>query len=705
MVVCLCNLCLLEIISDYPSWFLILCVLGGLAYAVTLYTKDRTNRHFSKWLIVLLGIMRFTAVTLIALFLLKPLIKSVDREEEKPIIVIAQDNSVSIGVNADSAYVKSRYLNELKLVRDAFGDQYDVRTFSFGETVTEGLDSIDFSEKFTDYSTLMEEMYNRFSNRNLGAIVIGSDGLYNKGLNPEFASTKFDVPIYTIALGDTSVKRDVLIKEVANNRLAYLGNKFPIEVVVEGIQAAGETVQVTISRKGANLFSQTVRIEDKYHSEKISTSLSAEETGLQRYTVSISGIEGEFTTANNRKDIFIDVLDSRQKILLLAAAPHPDLAALTSAIETNRNYEVEVELEDDFDGELSDYNLVIFHQVPSGNSKGFDLIHTALQENIPSLHILGSQTNFNQYNGLKTGFSLKNFTGTINDIHCSYAKGFSLFKLSEGTQTIFENLPPLQMPFGDFDQAPGATPLLTQRVGLIETPQILVGFNKVNECKIGVIAGEGLWRWRLVNFLETQDHKAIDEFISKTVQYLANKEDKSFFRVTGESDLLENQSIILEAELYNQSYELNNNPDVELEITDESGAKFEFVFGRRGDAYRLDAGSLPVGNYSYEANTSLSGKAYKERGEFSISPVQLELTVSKADHGLLYRWAQAHEGELVYPSGLASLPGQISARKEVHAVAHETKVLSDLINLKWILFLMLGLLCIEWLLRKRNGTY
>lgn len=649
--------------------------------------------------------MRFAAVTIIALFLLKPLIKSIEREEEKPIVVIAQDNSVSVGVNSDSAYVKNKYLNELKLVRDAFDDQFDVRTFSFGETVTEGLDSINFSEKFTDYSSLMEELYNRFSNRNLGAIIIGSDGLYNKGLNPVFASTKFDIPIYTVALGDTTVKRDVLIKEVANNRLAYLGNKFPIEVVVEAIEAAGETVQVIISRQGETLHSQTINITDSYHSEVISTALSAEETGLQRYTVRVTGIEGEFTTANNRKDVFIDVLDSRQKILLLAACPHPDLSALTSAIETNRNYEVEVELEEDFNGNLEDYNLVIFHQIPSGNSKGFDLIHKALQQNIPSLHVLGSQTNFNQYNGLKTGFSLKNFSGTINDIHSSYADGFTLFKLEEATQDIFENLPPLQMPFGDFEQAPGATALLTQRVGLIETPQILVGFNKVNEGKVGIITGEGIWRWRLVNYLETQDHKAIDEFLSKTVQYLANKEDKSFFRVTGESDLLENQSIILEAELYNQSYELNNNPDVELVITDESGARFEYVFGRRGDSYRLDAGSLPVGNYSYVATTSLSGKNYTERGEFSISPVQLELTASKADHGLLYRWANSHEGELVYPSQLAELPGKIAARKEVTAVAHETKLLSDLINVKWILFVLLGLLCFEWLLRKRHGTY
>ena len=36
---------------------------------------------------------------------------------------------------------------------------------------------------------------------------------------------------------------------------------------------------------------------------------------------------------------------------------------------------------------------------------------------------------------------------------------------------------------------------------------------------------------------------------------------------------------------------------------------------------------------------------------------------------------------------------------------HENKQLDDLINYKWILFLLIFLLGLEWLLRKRAGTY
>jgi hypothetical protein len=39
------------------------------------------------------------------------------------------------------------------------------------------------------------------------------------------------------------------------------------------------------------------------------------------------------------------------------------------------------------------------------------------------------------------------------------------------------------------------------------------------------------------------------------------------------------------------------------------------------------------------------------------------------------------------------------------SVSYENKQLNDLINFRWILALIIGLLSLEWLLRKRAGTY
>ena len=40
----------------------------------------------------------------------------------------------------------------------------------------------------------------------------------------------------------------------------------------------------------------------------------------------------------------MEVLDARQKILLLFDGPHPDISVIKQAIESNKNYEVKTSL-------------------------------------------------------------------------------------------------------------------------------------------------------------------------------------------------------------------------------------------------------------------------------------------------------------------------------------------------------------------------
>ncbi|MBL7942254.1 MAG: hypothetical protein JNM00_05790, partial [Flavobacteriales bacterium] len=228
----------MSVVSEFPKWFLILCILAGLVYAGALYFRDRFNRTYGSALAALLGAFRFIVVTLLAFFLLKPLIKTLSTEKLKPVIVLAQDNSASITIGKDSAYYKGAYAEKLRALTAAFGENYDVRSYLFGDKVQEGLDSLSYSDKITDYSSLTEEINSKFSGTNLGAVILATDGLYNRGASPVYASSSTGRPFYTIALGDTTIHRDLLIPEVLHNRIAYLGNKFPLEITVEGRKAA-----------------------------------------------------------------------------------------------------------------------------------------------------------------------------------------------------------------------------------------------------------------------------------------------------------------------------------------------------------------------------------------------------------------------------------------------------------------------------------
>jgi hypothetical protein len=52
--------------------------------------------------------------------------------------------------------------------------------------------------------------------------------------------SELKLPFIAIALGDTAVKKDVILAKVDHNRYAYLGNQYPVEVTVEAAQFKGQ---------------------------------------------------------------------------------------------------------------------------------------------------------------------------------------------------------------------------------------------------------------------------------------------------------------------------------------------------------------------------------------------------------------------------------------------------------------------------------
>ncbi|MFM8374050.1 MAG: hypothetical protein ACKOCO_16860, partial [Bacteroidota bacterium] len=94
---------MLELTFQYPAWFLIFCVLLGAGCAALLYYRDNTFREQPRMVPVIMAILRFLAVTLLAILLLSPLLKSLLVETKKPVVVLAQDVSESVATDLNGA--------------------------------------------------------------------------------------------------------------------------------------------------------------------------------------------------------------------------------------------------------------------------------------------------------------------------------------------------------------------------------------------------------------------------------------------------------------------------------------------------------------------------------------------------------------------------------------------------------------------------
>lgn len=691
---------------SYPSWYVVFCILAGLAYALVLYYRDSTFRERLPWLHRALGVARFITVSLLCLLLLSPLLRSMQTETRKPVVVLAQDVSESVGLALPDS---TAYRNNWNALRDKLSAEYDVQSISFGDEVKEGTDA-PFTAKKTHIAKALQHIYDLYGNQNLGAVILASDGIYNQGANPVYADIKLNAPVFTVALGDTTRQRDLSLSRVFHNRVVYLGDQFSIQVDVAALNAAGSSTVLTVAKvegKGSQTLRQeTINIDrgDFFTTREIL--LDADKGGVQRYRLTLSPLNGEENKVNNSREIFIDVLDAREKILILANSPHPDITALKQSLTTSRNNEVEIAYAEGFNKDIKAFDLIILHQLPSVR---FDLsatLNAIREQSKPVWYITGEQTNFQRFNQIQNLVKISSSGQSTNEVQARIAEDFSLFTTDEKLARSITSFPPLVAPFGEFTTGGNVSAFLQQRIGRVDTRYPLLLFADQQGSRAAVLCATGLWQWRLFDFLESENHQRFDDLLGKIVQYLSVKDDKRRFRVLLPKNIFdETESITFDAELYNESYELINTPDANLTITDGEGKDYSFTFNKTGRAYTLSAGILPVGTYQYKASVNTGSETLSFQGQFSVQPIQLEKYVTTADHGMLGLLSKRYGGELLYPADLDKIPGMLSGQSTLKPVIYSTMSTRSVINFKWLFFLLLGLLSMEWFARRYFGAY
>lgn len=704
----------MSIIIDYPWYFLIFCLLLGAAYATILYwTGRKAERDFSRGVSIVLSLLRTVTVAAVAFLLFSPLVKRESNRKEKPIVIFAQDNSKSLDYCPDSAYYHGDYVARMDRLADRLSADYEVHRLTFGAGVQRADDGYKtlsengglYCEQATDISQLLTDVADRYYRRNVGALVLASDGIYNTGTNPSGNVASLPFPVYTVAMGDTVVRPDAVVANVRFNRIAYLGSTFPLEITVGATRMQGRSSTLSVSLDGRKLFTKQLHFDDQRYSATETVTIDADRAGMHNYIVEIGALDGEKTLRNNRRIVPVEVIDGHQKIAIIAAAPHPDIAALRAAVLTNSNYEVETFLATDFNKNPRDYSLLILHQLPSRvPGVGFD-VSKLMQSGIPAMFVLGAQTDLARLNSLHAGFEVYARIDRQNESAPIFNRSFTFFDLDDDMVRRVEQFPPLLSPFGEYKVGGNAQTLFGARVGNVNSGLPLVALTHQQDRRYAFIAGEGLWRWRLADWQANATHNDFDALISKMVVFTALRANNEHFHVEAKNVFGQSESVIIEAQLYNDNYEPVNQPDVELTVRNQNSPEGnKYQFNRTATGYSLNLGILPPGSYSYKATTRLGGKSYTASGSFMVEDLHLEAVNTVADHSLLATIATTSGAEMVDAHQPEQIADLLRQRDDLKTVVYSETTYSDLLNLPIILILILSLLTIEWVVRKYNGT-
>ena len=512
------------ITTEWSMLWIVGCIALSIAVSYVLYSKEVFKSAL--WLRRFLFALRFATFFILTFLLLKPYINQFVTHKEQAIILVGVDNSSSLLANADSLYYSTNFVNELNDLKSEFEEDFQIEIYGFGEKV-ERNPILDFKDRKTNLSDYLNEVSEIYSNRNVVANVIASDGIYNSGSNPLYANYPFNAPLYTICLGDTITKKDLELSSVSYNEIAYLGNSFPISTTVLSQYSKGERLEVSIYEGDVLLDKKEKLINRNDEIISFDYKLSAQSVGIHNYRIEVKAVKGEQNTLNNTQNIFVDVLESKQKILLLSDISHPDIAAISTSIQSNENYELVVQNTSDFNGDYSPYSLLIAFQL------------NITDPNIPTFYFIG---NSSQALSLEW-FSYLPSKSTLNEVNSDY-NSFSLFSLNDKWNLWLEELPPLYSPLAEYTFNSEHHHLFTQNILGITTQNPIFTFSKQGEYRQAVCAVEGLWKWRLYEFLKTNNHQLFDELINKSVQFLSVKEDKRPFRLRHEKLIYENESFV-----------------------------------------------------------------------------------------------------------------------------------------------------------------
>lgn len=685
---------------DYAGLWIPMILAAAFALAYLVYFFRNKTDGFSKLQMWLLGSFRFLGIFLVAFFLISPLIETIKKRKEKPLLLVGIDASSSMLESYSDEDFHSQIIEPFT---KGVSSEYEINLIAFGDDVRSA-DSLAFQDKRSNYSAFFDQIDDRYYNMNVGALVVVGDGIFNDGRNPQHVGAGFNFPVFTLGVGDTTSISDQAILSAVFNPNVFLGNDFALELSLNFADFPLRETKLEVSHQGEVVYAETLEVPQSNYYLRKKVVLNANKAGLQNYEVRLTAFDGERNQQNNRNRFTVEVHQNKQRILILSQGPHPDNGALNEALRKQANFEIRTSAISSFDGDFSKYNMVVLNQLPSLATQQNALFSELSKSKTPLLFVVGPNTSVAAFNNMNVGISIK--TGQmLEEAKPAFNEGFTRFGFPLSLPETAVLYPPLLTYLSDIELSSTADVLATQNINGVPMKTPLIVTTLDNNRKVGAILGEGIWRWRMKEFQDYGNQNTFDQLMINFATYLSLTQDREQFRVQYERIYSETTPVRIKAQVFNDVYEPVLSNEIRFQLTDSAGAKFDYMFDALGESYFLNLGYLKPGSYQFEASTQLGEKEFNKTGAFIVQEVMLEQQNTRANWGVLAQIAQNSGGAFFTSNQMNELIERVNLKEFQTVKVHRERKISELIDWKLLFVLITILLSLEWFLRKFWGNY
>lgn len=682
-------------------------VLAGFQY---LRLIQQTSGWQSPWRWAFLA--RTAAWLFLILLLFNPWWVQIKQWVEDPVLLIYTDDSRSVST-ADSLKWQAdlRALRKLKgleiqefRVSDkvlAEGGKPEANTTNSQDSLVGGRRLQRFDRYHTNMVAVLQHANGMASHSAVAGVVWMTDGIYNEGRNPQFEPIAPGIPLFTIGAGDPNPQIDASVEKVQCNEEAFLGNTFQVEVSVKSQRLQGQTLRIQL-RAGGEVREQLWLPNGHQDWKRLVFEIQPKTKGLMPIEVRVIGGNKDQNPSNNQKVRYVKVVDERKKVVVSFAAPHPDVAAMKSALELGGQFLVQSESHKKSESEADVY---ILHGWRFQNQQEIQKVRNWLASG-KALWLFATESQNTTALSAILGFSIDGSSGRNwqevqphwNDLHAQWGVG-------DQEVARWMSFPPVFAPVSKFGIPPAGEALLYQRWSGVNTQIPLMAYWKKDEAAIVMFQGEGIWRWRIQERSLHGEASAFDGWVRRTTGMLASASmvKKPIEIVLSDNTFDVRDRVIARVVCRDKAGVVDDLMGRNLKLFNDQNQSRTLNLTKGNQGWTADVLGLAAGKYRLVAQTA-NGNAQAEV-QLAIVDQPSEVLNTQANHGILKQLAQQTEGgffDLKNTNDLAKTLTQTLVVKPV--------MKSQTVQLHWWEFAgwLLGIVLlfgVEWAIRRYLGKY
>ncbi len=626
------------------------------------------------------------------------------------------------------------------------GESFDISYHSFGRSThilsdastvgAEELKGLAASEPATAIAAALEAAAKSGATTPAG-IVLLTDGIENTS-SKRIEAVLQDlgargIPVFPVPIG-LEEPDDISIRNIVMQEVAFSGDSVPVQVQVLSKGYEKRTARLTIQLNDRQVFQRRIRLQGGLQFEDVEFNVDLYEKGAARVAVSIEPFDDEISVANNRVERSVRVVNEKVNVLyiegnnrwefrylsaILKRDPRLNTTFISSSAGADfaRNSPEYIERFPSKREEAFKYDLIILGDVDSKffTTDELNLMEELIRDRGASLLVLcGPMHTPSSYVGtpietiMPVRFDADSewemTSESVYPVLTPEGRSSMVMLLENETEendriwsrvAPLDHLPPL------LGVKPGATVLATLSDAASGSQGYpLVAWHRYGTGKCLSMASDRLWRLRF----KTGD-KYHWRVWSQSIQFLTLSrlmgEHKRIRIETDRSLYQDGEQARLYAHVLDEDFDPVVQPSFEITVNGVDGNALRETLSLQPD--RTSPGlyegyfTAPIaGRYRLEANEN--DKEVSNTTEFQVAVVNRELSDTHMRREGLQRIAQLSGGACLVPKDLAKLGGLLNAEQITTTVRSERPLWDS----GWVAALLVGLLGMEWILRRRH---